>query len=204
MTERGAFIAFEGGEGSGKSTQAALLATRRDALLTREPGGTVVGERVRGIFLDPVVGHVDPWAEVLLMAAARAQHVADVIEPALAAGRDVVTDRFTGSSLAYQGHGRGLPVQDVARISTFATHGTEPDVVVLLDVSAETGASRLGSSPDRMESAGLDFHRRVVAAYDHLAAEDPLRWVVLDATKPPEEVHGGVMAALESLLVPVP
>jgi dTMP kinase len=138
VTARGAFIAFEGGEGCGKSTQAALLATRRGAVLTREPGGTVVGERVRAIVLDPAVGDVDPWTEVLLMAAARAQHVAEVIEPALISGRDVVTDRFTGSSLAYQGHGRGLPVDDVASVSSMATRGTEPDVVVLLDVTAAT------------------------------------------------------------------
>src|SRR5439155_12420371 len=169
VTGRGAFIAFEGGEGCGKSTQAALLAKRRGALLTREPGGTVVGERVRAIFLDREAGDVDPWAEVLLMAAARAQHVAEVIEPALAAGRDVVTDRFAGSSLAYQGHGRGLPVADVARISAFATHGTEPDVVVLLDVTEEVAASRLDASPDRMESAGDEFHERVRAGYRELA-----------------------------------
>jgi dTMP kinase len=199
VTGRGAFIAFEGGEGCGKSTQAALLATRRDALLTREPGGTVLGERVRAIFLDHEVGHVDPWAEVLLMAAARAQHVAEVIEPALASGRDVVTDRLTGSSLAYQGHGRGLPVADVARVSTFATHGTEPDVIVLLDVTAGVAASRLDASPDRMESAGDDFHERVRAGYRDLAAGDA-HWVVVDGSGTIEDVEAAVWKAVSGRL----
>lgn len=199
MTARGGFIAFEGGEGSGKSTQAARLANRRGALLTREPGGTVVGERVRAIFLDHEVGDVDPWTEVLLVAAARAQHVAEVIEPALAAGRDVVTDRFTGSSLAYQGHGRGLPVADVARISAFATRGTEPDVVVLLDVSAEVAAPRLGAAPDRLESAGDEFHRRVRAGYLDLAATDG-RWVVVDGSGSIDDVEAAVWEAVSGRL----
>ena len=199
MTRRGAFIAFEGGEGCGKSTQAALLARRREAVLTREPGGTVVGERVRAIFLDHDVGDVDPWAEVLLMAAARAQHVAEVIEPALAGGRDVVTDRFTGSSLAYQGHGRGLSVDDVARISAFATRGTEPDVVVLLDVNADVAASRLGVNPDRMESAGDEFHERVRAGYRELAAADD-RWVVIDGTGSVDDVEAAVWEAVSGRL----
>ena len=140
MTGRGAFVAFEGGEACGKSTQAARLAARRDALLTREPGGTPLGERVRALFLDPATGVVEPRAEALLVAAARAQHVAEVIEPTLAGGRDVVTDRFTGSSLAYQGFGRGLPVAQVRELSAFATGGVDPDLYVLLTVSADLAA----------------------------------------------------------------
>jgi dTMP kinase len=201
VTARGAFIAFEGGEGCGKSTQAALLATRRGAVLTREPGGTVVGERVRAIVLDPAVGDVDPWTEVLLMAAARAQHVAEVIEPALISGRDVVTDRFTGSSLAYQGHGRGLPVDDVASVSSMATRGTEPDVVVLLDVTAAVAAARLVSAPDRMEAAGDEFHERVRAGYRALALSDP-RWVVIDGSGTIEEVEAAVWEAVSGRLDP--
>src|SRR4051794_32740747 len=175
---RGRFVAFEGGEACGKSTQASRLAARLDAVLTREPGGTPLGERVRGIFLDPATGDVDGRAEALLVAAARAQHVADVIEPALASGRDVVTDRFTGSSLAYQGFGRGLPLDEVRRLSAFASAGLEPDVYVLLDVPADVAAARLGADRDRMESAGDAFHDRVRHGYAELAASDG--WVVVD------------------------
>jgi dTMP kinase len=133
------------------------------------------------------------------MAAARAQHVAEMIEPALAAGRDVVTDRFTGSSLAYQGHGRGLPVSDVARISAFATHGTDPDVVVLLDVTADVAASRLDASPDRMESAGDEFHERVRAGYRELASVDE-RWVVVDGSGSIADVEAAVWEAVSGKL----
>ena len=194
MTDRGAFIAFEGGEGCGKSTQAARLATRRGAVLTREPGGTPLGERVRAIFLDPAA-EVDAWAEVLLVAAARAQLVADVIAPALSEGRDVVTDRFSGSSLAYQGYGRGLPVDAVARISGFATRGIEPDVVVLLDVTAEVAVARLGTERDRLEAAGDKFHERVRLGYRELAATHD-RWVVVDGSGTIDDVEAAVWKAV--------
>jgi dTMP kinase len=198
VTTRGAFIAFEGGEGCGKSTQAARLATRRGAVLTREPGGTPLGERVRAIFLDPQA-EVDAWAEVLLVAAARAQLVSDVIGPALAEGRDVVTDRFSGSSLAYQGYGRGLPVDAVGRISGFATRGIEPEVVVLLDVSAEVAASRLGAERDRLESAGEEFHARVREGYRELAASHE-RWLVIDGSRSVDEVEAAVWEAVSGRL----
>jgi dTMP kinase len=198
VTARGSFVAFEGGEACGKSTQAARLAARRGALLTREPGGTALGERVRGIFLDPASGHIDGRAEALLVAAARAQHVAEVIEPALVAGRDVVTDRFTGSSLAYQGHGRGLPIEEVRRLSAFASGGLEPDVYVLLDVPADVAAVRLGDERDRMESAGDDFHERVRRGYAELAQAEG--WVVVDGTGTPEEVEAAVWAAVAGRL----
>lgn len=198
MTSRGRFLAFEGGEACGKSTQAARLAVQLGALLTREPGGTALGERVRGLFLDPATGHVDARAEALLVAAARAQHVAEVIEPALAAGRDVVTDRFAGSSLAYQGYGRGLTVEEVRRISSFASGGLEPDLYVLLEVPAAVAAVRLGSDRDRLESAGDDFHERVRQGYARLAVEDG--WLVVDGGGTPDEVERAVWAAVSGRL----
>ena len=199
MTAGGRLIAFEGGEASGKSTQAARLASRRGALLTREPGGTALGELVRAIFLDPATGDVEARAEVLLVAAARAQHVAEVIAPALDAGRDVVTDRFTGSSLAYQGHGRGVALDDVRAVSAFATGGLEPDLTVLIEVTAAVAAVRLGSNHDRLESAGDDFHERVRAGYARLAAEDD-RWVVVDGEGSPHDVEAAVWAAVSGRL----
>jgi dTMP kinase len=199
VTGGGAFIAFEGGEACGKSTQAARLAARRGALLTREPGGTELGERVRAIFLDPALGEVDGRAEALLVAAARAQHVSEVIAPALAAGRDVVTDRFTGSSLAYQGHGRGLPIDDVRALSVFATGGLDPDLTILIRVPAEVAAARLGAERDRLESAGATFHRRVDEGYAELAAGDPT-WLVIDGEGTPDEVEAEVWAAVSGRL----
>jgi dTMP kinase len=199
VTGGGAFIAFEGGEACGKSTQAARLAARRGALLTREPGGTELGERVRAIFLDPALGEVDGRAEALLVAAARAQHVSEVIAPALAAGRDVVTDRFTGSSLAYQGHGRRLPIDDVRALSVFATGGLDPDLTILIRVPAEVAAARLGAERDRLESAGDTFHRRVDEGYAELAAGDPT-WLVIDGEGTPDEVEAEVWAAVSGRL----
>lgn len=198
MTARGRFIVFEGGEACGKSTQASRLAARRDAVLTREPGGTPLGERVREVFLDPASGVVDPRTEALLVAAARAQHVTEVIEPALAAGRDVVSDRFTGSSLAYQGFGRGLDVDALRALSRFATGGLEPDLYVLLEVPAEVARQRLRGDRDRMEAAGDDFHERVRAGYAQLAATDG--WAVLDGSATIDEVERSVWEAVSGRL----
>ena len=190
-------IVFEGGEGSGKSTQAALLATRLGALLTREPGGTEIGRRIRALVLDDAVGAaLDVRAEALLMAADRAQHVAEVIRPALERGVDVVSDRFTGSTLAYQGFARGLPVAELAKLSTWATGGLEADLVILLDVPAAVAATRMKPEADRMESAGDDFHRRVAEGYLALAAGDPQRWRVVDGSGSVTEVEALVTAAL--------
>ena len=175
-------IAFEGGEGSGKSTQAARLALRLGALLTREPGGTPVGEKIRSVVLDPSSGIVDPRTEALLMAAARAQHVAEVIEPALARGDTVVTDRYIGSSLAYQGHGHGLSVEELVQLSHWATDGRPADVSVLLTVPAEIAAERMRRPIDRMERLGKKFHRRVNDGFLALAAENPQHWLVVDGT----------------------
>jgi len=195
---RGRFLALEGGEATGKSTQARLLAERLGAVLTREPGGTDVGERVRTLVLDPAVP-VDFRAEALLMAAARAQHVTEVIEPALAAGRHVVTDRFTPSSLAYQGIGRGLGVEPVAALSAFATSGLEPDVVLLLDLPLEMAAARLSNEPDRLEREGAPFHARVAVAFRQLAAADPSRWAVVPADGTVDEVAARVWEAVNRL-----
>lgn len=189
-------IAFEGGEGTGKSTQAALMAERLDAVFTREPGGTAIGSRIRGLVLDPANQELADRAEALLMAADRAQHVAEVIRPALDAGRIVVTDRFAGSSLAYQSYGRGLPLDEVEQLSRWATDGVWPDMVVLLDVPEEVSEARLGVERDRMEEVGDGFHQRVVAGFRALAAADPDRWVVVDGTGTVDEVADRVWAAI--------
>jgi dTMP kinase len=186
------FVAFEGGEASGKSTQARLLAERLDALLTREPGGTPLGEAIRAVLLDHATGELDGRTEALLLAAARAHHVVDVIRPALDAGRAVVTDRFTGSSLAYQGYGRGVALDELRHLNTWATGGLDPDLTILLEVDPEAAAARRGRPPDRLESAGDDFHRRVAEGYRAMAAADPIRWAVIDGTRPVDDVHDEV------------
>ena len=191
------WIAFEGGEGSGKSTQARLLAERLGALLTREPGGTVVGERIRRLLLDPTVVGLDARAEALLMAADRAQHVTERVRPALASGRTVVSDRSAYSSLAYQGHGRGLGVDAVRTLCDWATGGLWPDLAVLLDVPADERAARMKEPPDRMESAGAPFHATVADGFRSLAAADPDRWVVVDGTGEVLDVFHRVVAAWE-------
>ena len=201
-------IAFEGGEATGKSTQARLLAERLGggAVLTREPGATVVGAAIRSLVLDadPGAGGLDPRAEALLMAADRAQHVAEVVRPALDAGLVVVTDRYVGSSLAYQGHGRGLGLGDVAVLSAFATGGLDADVVVLLTVPPDVRAARLrartGGGLDRLERAGDGFHERVEAGFLALAAADPDRWVVVGGEGDVDVVHERVWTAVADRL----
>jgi dTMP kinase len=197
-------IAFEGGEGTGKSTQARLLAERLgpDALFTYQPGATILGTSIRAVLLDPATVGLDPRAEALLYAADRAQHVAEVVRPALADGRVVVTDRYSHSSVAYQGVGRGLGVDAVASVSAFATDGLVPDVVVLLVVPPSVREERLAArgGRDRLESAGEDFHAAVEAAFLDLAAADPERWVVVDGDAAVDEVAARVRAALEGRL----
>lgn len=166
-------------------------------MLTREPGGTATGERLRAVLLDPALPALDPRTETLLLLAARAQHAAEVIEPALAAGRSVVCDRFSGSTLAYQGYGRGLDVATLARMSDWAAGGLVPDRVVLLEVPAALAAERMGRrrSRDRMEGEGAAFFDRVAAGFKALAAEDPGRWRVVDGVGTVDEVAGRVLAA---------
>jgi dTMP kinase len=203
----GRFIVFEGGEASGKSTQAARLAARLGALLTREPGGTELGEQIRTLVLEKATDRLDHRAETLLMAAARAQHVSEVIRPALEAGRDVVCDRFVGSSLAYQGYGRGLPLEQVRAVSEFATGGLVPDLVLLLLVDAgEASRRRRGRmepdrcADDRLDAEGEEFHGRVLAGYRALAAAEPDRWRTVDGTGTVDEVAARVAAAAEPAL----
>jgi len=197
VTHPGRFIVFEGGEGSGKSTQAGLLAHRLGAVLTREPGGTEIGARLRDIVLGDT-NLLMPRTEALLMAADRAQHVAEVVRPALEHGQDVVSDRFSGSSLAYQGYGRGLELGDLAGLSSWAADGLEPDLVVLLDVGQEEAAARRCRPRDRIEAAGDTFHQRVVAGYRALAAADPVRWVVVDGSGRVDDVSERVWSAYEA------
>jgi dTMP kinase len=196
----GRFIALEGGEGCGKSTQAQRLAEHLGARLTREPGGTPAGERLRDIVLDPATGDLDFRAEVLLIAAARADHVAQVIRPALDAGQDVVCDRYIASSLAYQGHGRGLPVAEVALVNDWGTGGLRPDLTVLLDVPEAVAAERMGTALDRLEAVGDGFHQRVAEGYRTLADQDPDGWVVVDGAGTVDEVFTLVLAAVEARL----
>ena len=195
-------MVFEGGEGSGKSTQARLLAERWNAVLSFEPGGTPIGARLREILLDRANTDLEPRAEALLMAADRAQHVATVLRPALNRGKDVVCDRFVGSSLAYQGHARGLGVDEIAAISAFATDGLVPDLVVLLEVPAEEAQRRLAAAgkPDRFESAGVEFHAQVAEGYRMVAAHNLDRWVVLDGSGSVDEVAERISAVVEDRL----
>jgi dTMP kinase len=197
---RGRFIVFEGGEGSGKSTQAARLAERMGALLTREPGGTAIGAEVRRLLLSTRTAGLDDRAEALLMAADRAQHVSEVIEPALQAGQHVVCDRYIGSSVAYQGYGRGLGADMVRAVSGWAAGGLWPDVVVLLAVPDEVSDERIGGARDRIEAAGVDFHRRVREGFREQADDEPDSWVTVDGTGTVDEVEQRVLDAVSDVL----
>jgi dTMP kinase len=201
----GFFIAFEGVEGSGKGTQIGfaeqfLRGQGFDVLVTREPGGTDVGERVRELLLSPDTGMLDARSEALLFAASRAQTVHSVIRPALADGKVVICDRYVDSSLAYQGWGRGLGEQDVLTLNVWATQGLFPDLVVLLHLEPERGLLRSAEPPDRMELEGQDFHVKVADAYLRIAEEHPERFVVIDADKAPSEVFDEVREALVKAL----
>lgn len=191
----GRLIAFEGGEGSGKSTQARLFAEAHGALLTHEPGGTGLGRAIRKLVLDPATGGIGARAEALLLAADRAQHVDDVIAPALAGGRDVVSDRYSASSLAYQGYGRGLPVEEIRSLTLWASGRLEPDVVVLLDVPLDVARTRWRGERDRLEAEAEEFHVRVAEGYDALARAEPDRWLRVDGVGSVDEVAGRVSAA---------
>ncbi|HJM28634.1 MAG TPA: dTMP kinase [Acidimicrobiales bacterium] len=193
------FIAFEGGDASGKTTQARRVAEKLDAVFTREPGGTTVGESLRAILLDPNE-IVAVRAEALLMAASRAQLVADIINPALTEGRHVVTDRFLASSLAYQGHASGLPVDDVLFLSLFATESLTPDLTVLIDIPVEESIKRRGQEPDRFEQENKLFHEKVRTGYLKLAEAENDKWVVIDGMGTPEEVAGFVDHAIKQRL----
>jgi dTMP kinase len=188
----GRFIVFEGGEGSGKSTQARLLAERLGALHTFEPGDTPLGAQVRNLLLDQAALEITPRAEALLMAADRAQHVAEVVRPALASGRTVVSDRYVASSVAYQGFGRQLDATEVANLSAWATGELHPDLVLLLEVPLSVSRQRTGGARDRLEAAGEDFHRRVHDGFLQQAMVDTERFAVIDGTQSKADVAAAV------------
>ncbi|GII25166.1 dTMP kinase [Planosporangium mesophilum] len=211
---RGLFIVFEGGEGAGKSTQVRRLAELlraqgRDVVVTREPGATEIGERIRGLLLHdrPAAATLTPRAEALLYAADRAHHVAALVRPALARGAVVISDRYVDSSLAYQGAGRTLPVDEVQWLSSWATGGLKPDLTVLLDVEPEVGLARVGArgaGADRLESESDAFHERVRYAFLDLAAADTGRYLVLDAGRPAQSIATEVAERVGELLPPEP
>jgi dTMP kinase len=190
------FVSLEGVDGSGKSTQARLLADALgpETLLIREPGGTDAAERVRDLLADPAL-ELDPLAELLLFCAARADLTARVIRPALEAGRNIVSDRFADSSVAYQGAARGLGVGEVISLSDAATEGLWPDLTVLLRVDPEVGLGR-AAGEDRFESEGLELQRAVAAAYEEIAKIASDRMVVVDGSGEVQEVHDRVMAVV--------
>ena len=211
-------IAFEGGEGAGKSSQISRLADTvrtagRTVVVTHEPGATLLGRQIRRLLLDSDEP-ISPRAEALLFAADRSQHVATVIRPALERGEVVITDRFVDSSLAYQGAGRTLPPEEVKRLSRWATEDLVPDLTVLLDVPAEVGLARArrrqdgtaaaaagNSGLDRLEREALDFHERVRAGYRALAEAEPDRYLVLDGRRPLDELAADVATRVLAMLV---
>ncbi|MFO7741950.1 MAG: dTMP kinase [Anaerolineae bacterium] len=204
----GTFITLEGPDGSGKTTQAYLLVDwlrgqGRDVLLTREPGGTEIGDQIREVLHSSTNVTMDARSEFLLYSASRAQHVSQVILPALAAGRTVVSDRYADSSLAYQGYGRELDLQILHAITAFATRGLKPDLTLYFDIAPGEGLQRRllsGEEWNRMDAEALAFHRRVRAGYLELVAAEPQRWEVLEADRPIETVHADVRAAVAAYL----
>jgi dTMP kinase len=191
------YIAFEGVEGCGKSTQAARLATRLGAVLTRETGGTMIGQQLRQVLHDPANTHLDAVAEALMIAADRAQHRAEVVEPALAAGRMVVSDRSVWSSLAYQGFGRDLPLDTVRAVNDWALQGRWPQLVILLDIDAEVAGERLRERDlDRFEREDAAFFERVTTGFRSLAAGNPDTWVIVDASGDVDGVEEAVWQCL--------
>jgi len=184
----GRLIVFEGADASGKSTQARRLAGQLDAELTFQFGATAVGGAIRSVLLDPAHANLDDRAEALLVIADKAQHVAEIVGPALAAGRTVISDRYTASTLAYQGYGRGLDLAQLDAMMNFATSGLAPELTVLLDVPVEVAEARLGGDLDRIEGAGREFHQRVRDGYLEMAERDADRWIVVDAAGTVDEV----------------
>ncbi|WP_404289235.1 dTMP kinase [Glutamicibacter arilaitensis] len=210
-SQRGLFIVFEGGDGAGKSTQVAM--TRQwlenrgaHVITTREPGGTQIGEKLRSLVLEHGHGDIDPRTEALIYAAARAAHVQQFITPNLEEGTHVICDRFVDSSLAYQGMGRALGFDAVSAINDFATTGLKPDATIILDISAADGRSRRIAASggveesDRLEAEPDDFHERIRGAFLELAAKDPQRYLVVDATGSVEQLQQKITTHLAGLL----
>jgi dTMP kinase len=202
------FITFEGPDGSGKSTQIASLAHYlREfglvVLMTREPGGTPIGDQIRACLHDVNNAAMTPEAEILLYSASRAQLVAEVILPALSRGDIVLADRFADSTMAYQGYGRGLDLDDLAQITAFATRDLRPDLTFLLDIDVSEGLRRRetgGDEMNRMDKQTIAFYARVRAGYQELAAAEPDRWIVVDADRAPDLVQAEIRALLRQRL----
>ena len=196
-----AYIAFEGPEACGKSTQARRLAESIGAVLTRETGGTAIGEQLRSILHNVDTVGLDDHAETLIVAADRAQHLAEVVRPALHRGEHVVSDRSVYSTLAYQGYGRGLPIDEVRNINEWAIGPTWPDLVILLVTDDATLERRMNDRElDRIEQAGTDFHRRVREGFAEMAAADPTRWYVVDASTPADETAATIRQVVSERL----
>jgi dTMP kinase len=200
----GCFVALEGGEGAGKSTQALRLRTwleeqGRDVVLTREPGDTEVGQQVRRIVLDPATGDISPRTETLLYAADKAEHVERVVLPALHRGAVVVTDRYVDSTIAYQGGGRDLSAEEVETLARWATRDVRPDLTVLLDLEPGDGLTRFDGR-DRIEAESAEFHDRVRATFLRLAAADPDHYLLVDARLPVDEIERRIRERLVPLL----
>jgi dTMP kinase len=209
MGARGRLIALEGIDGSGKSTQARAVAYALGAQLTHEPGSTPVGTRLRQLLLAPEAPPMSPRAEALLMAADRAEHVTRVIQPALALGSWVVTDRFSASTIAYQGYGRGLDVPALAELVAWATEGLAADLSVLVDVGVEVAAARLAAAgdrgrADRMERLGPEFASRVRNGFLAQAAADPGQWIVVDGDADVEQLTAHIVASVRERLGEAP
>lgn len=201
---KGLFITFEGADGCGKTTQMELLAeylktNGKDVLLTREPGGKGLGEKVREILLN-YNGPVSDRCESFLFLADRAQNIDIIVNPAVSQGKIVLCDRHIDSTVAYQGYGRGLDIERINKLNDIATNGKKPDLTFVFDIDVETSMKRVGKEKDRMESAGIDFHNRVRKGYLELAKQEPQRIKVLDATKSIKEIHNNVIEIINEKL----
>lgn len=201
----GILITLEGIEGSGKTTQAArlrdyLVGRGLDVIVTREPGGSPIAEKIRKILLDPSNKEMVPLAELFLYEASRTQHVAEIIAPALAAGKCVICDRFFDASTAYQGGARGIDTRAVERLNLLATGGRKPDLTIVLDLPADSGLKRLGRSLDRLESESMEFHRRVREGYLLIAAGEPERVKVVDASGTIDDISLRIEQLVETWL----
>ena len=208
MANRGLFITFEGTDGAGKTTQierltADLRQIGYDVCLTREPGGTPISEQIRDMLLNPDHSEMAATTELMLYAASRAQHVSEVIKPALKAGKIVICSRFTDATIVYQGYGRGLDLERIHRLNRIATDGVTPDVTFVLDLPVETGLQRVQNSRgglDRLEREKIDFHHRLREGYQTIAQQEPQRLKIIDAQVSPEQVYAQIQAIIEPLL----
>ena len=208
MADRGLFITFEGTDGAGKTTQiqrlsADLRQVGHDICLTREPGGTPISEQIRDMLLNPDHSEMAATTELLLYAASRAQHVSEVIKPALEAGKIVISSRFADAMVVYQGYGRGLDLEQINRLNRIATEGVTPDVTFVLDLPVEIGLQRVQKSRgglDRLEREKIEFHQRLRDGYRALAQQEPQRLKIIDARATPDQVYAQIQEAVQPLL----